>query len=97
MTARDLATGEFMWTTPEGTVGFTSGAGGDGPRATPTLRRIEGDPVSKSASSGAKCTVCKNPGSSDIRCDLPLSLNRREARDDIGSSFSVGAKTTSIK
>ena len=43
VTARDLATGELMWTTPEGTAGFTSGAGGDGPRATPTLHRIDGD------------------------------------------------------
>lgn len=47
VTARDLNTGELLWTTAEDTDGFTSGLGGDGPRATPTLHLIEGDESSR--------------------------------------------------
>ena len=40
VTARDLTNGELLWTTAEGRPGFRSGLGGDGPRATPLLCRI---------------------------------------------------------
>ena len=47
VTARDLNTGELLWSTAEGTDGFTSGLGGDGPRATPTLHVIESEDSSR--------------------------------------------------
>ena len=47
VTARNLSTGEILWTTAEGTDGFRSGLGGDGPRATPTLYSIDGEGASR--------------------------------------------------
>lgn len=41
VTARDVETGELLWTVAEGRDGFRSGLGGDGPRATPTLYSME--------------------------------------------------------
>lgn len=43
ITARDLNTGELLWAATEEHDGFTSGLGGDGPRATPTLHPLETD------------------------------------------------------
>ncbi len=44
VTARELGTGELLWTVSEERSGFVSGLGGDGPRATPTLHetRVDG-------------------------------------------------------
>ncbi len=47
VTARDLATGEILWSTAEESEGFRSGLGGDGPRATPTLHTLEGEGSSR--------------------------------------------------
>jgi len=47
VTARDLATGEILWSTAEESEGFRSGLGGDGPRATPTLCAVEDDGSSR--------------------------------------------------
>lgn len=41
VTARSLSTGELVWVAEEAGAGFTSGVGGHGPRATPTLHRLE--------------------------------------------------------
>lgn len=43
VTARSLQTGELIWVASEVAAGFTSGLGGDGPRATPTLHVIKTD------------------------------------------------------
>lgn len=47
VTARDLNTGDVIWTASENRPGFKSGMGGDGPRATPTLHlTTDGDTTS---------------------------------------------------
>jgi outer membrane protein assembly factor BamB len=47
VTARDLATGEILWSTAEESEGFRSGLGGDGPRATPSLYSLKGEDASR--------------------------------------------------
>ncbi len=69
VTARDLTNGELLWTAAEGRSGFTSGLGGDGPRATPLLHNVNAASPSRLVLFAVGATgmlSCLEAGSGDV-------------------------------